>query len=217
LRWSWVKVPGAPTEKHIESRGEQKAHGIEKIKPATYPGQVVSVDQLISPTPGLSTPGLVPTHRGRPTLTQYNGATVFVDHFSDFTYIHLMKKMDGDATVKAKQACERVAMAHGVQISQYHADNGLFDTKVFKSAVAMAKQTLSFCGVNAHHQNGRAENRIKDVTTCVRSALLHAAHRWPKAIHASLWPKALKNYVNLRNALPTRFIPEIKQGQKKKS
>ena len=149
-------------------------------------------------------------------LTRYSGATIFVDHFSDFTYVHLMTKMDGDATVEAKLAFERVAMAHGVNIRHYHADNGLFDTKVFKSAIATAKQTLSFCGVNAHHQNGKAENRIKDVTTGARTALLHAAHRWPKAIHASLWPAALKNYTNLRNSLPTRFVPEVKQGRRKK-
>eukprot|EP00980_Cylindrotheca_fusiformis_P016665 scaffold5012_cov160-Cylindrotheca_fusiformis.AAC.2 len=33
-------------------------------KVATSPGQVISVDQLVSPTAGF-----VPTHRGRPSLT----------------------------------------------------------------------------------------------------------------------------------------------------
>ena len=48
----------------------------KKIKIATAPGQVVSMDQLISPTPGF-----VPVHRGTPTKQRYVGATVFVDHF----------------------------------------------------------------------------------------------------------------------------------------
>jgi hypothetical protein len=74
---------------------------------------------------------------------------------------------------------------------------------------------LSFCGVNAHHQNGKAERRIKDVTEGARTALLHAIHRWPKAVNASLWPAALKNYVNLTNSLPTRFVPGKKQGKTK--
>ena len=51
-----------------------------QIKTALKPGQVISIDQLISPTPGF-----VPTHRGRPTTARYIGATVFVDHYSDFT------------------------------------------------------------------------------------------------------------------------------------
>jgi hypothetical protein len=90
----------------------------------------------------------------------------------------------------------------------------LFDSKVFKEAIQKSQQTLSFCGVNAHHQNGKAEVRIKDVTTGARTALLHAAHRWPKAIDASLWPSALKHYTNIRNALPTHFIPGEKVGRR---
>jgi hypothetical protein len=138
-----------------------------------------------------------------------------VDHFSDFTYVHLMTKLDAASTVKAKLAFKRIANSHSVAIKHYHADNGLFDTKAFKKSVSEAGQTLSFCGVNAHHQNGKAENRIKDITTGGRTSLLHAAHRWPKAIHASLWPSALKNYTNLRNSLPTEFTPRTKLGIKK--
>ena len=67
------------------------------------------------------------------------------------------------------------------------------------------EQTLSFCGVNAHHQNIKAENRIKDFTTGARTSLLHAAHRWPEAIHTVLWPAALKNYTNIRKYLPKEF------------
>jgi hypothetical protein len=66
----------------------------------------------------------------------------------------------------------------------------------------------------AHHQNGKAENRIRDVTTGARTSLLHAAHRWPKALNAYLWPVALKNYTNLRNAMPTQFTATPKQVRK---
>jgi hypothetical protein len=182
---------------------------LRHIKPATHPGQVVSVDQLVSPTPGF-----VPTHRGKPTTTRYIGATVFVDHFTDFTYIHLMSKMDAESTVIAKQAFERTCSKYGVTVRHYHADNGLFDTHKFKLSIQQANQSLTFCGVNAHHQNGKAERRIKDVTQGARTALLHAVHRWPKAVDASLWPAALKNYVNLRNSLPIDFTPEQKTGKR---
>lgn len=187
--------------------------GIKNRKPirqATTPGEVVSMDQLVSPTEGF-----VPTHRGKPTKQRYVGATVFVDHYSDYTYIHLMTKMDAESTVEAKLEFERHARSFGVTIRHYHADNGLFDTKLFKECISRSNQTLSFCGVNAHHQNGKAENRIKDVTTNSRTSLLHAAHRWPKAISPALWPAALKHYTNLRNALPTEFKQGGKQGRKK--
>ena len=96
---------------------------------ATRPGEVVSMDQLISPTAGF-----VPTHRGIPTTQRYVGATVFVDHYSDFTYVHLMTKLNAETTVEAKRAFERVAQSHGMTIRHYHSDNGLFDTKLFKES-----------------------------------------------------------------------------------
>jgi hypothetical protein len=108
-----------------------------------------------------------------------------------------------------------LSSSYAVTIRHYHADNGLFDTKAFKASVTKAGQTLSFCRVNAHHQNGKAESRIKDIMTGGRTALLHAAHRWPKAIDASLWPAALKHYTNLRNVMPTEFTPGGKQGRRK--
>ena len=144
---------------------------------------------------------------------RYIGATVFCDHYSDFTYVHLMTKMDAESTIKAKEAFERLASESGNIVRHYHADNGLFDTKAFKQSVRVAGQTLSFCGVNAHHQNGVAERRIRDVTEGARTALLHATHRWPKAVHASLWPCAIKHYVNLRNSLPRKFTPKQRRDR----
>jgi hypothetical protein len=118
------------------------------LRKATSPGQIVSIDQLVS-----RTPGFIPTHRGIPTTKRYCGATIFVDHFSNFTYTHLMSgtSMNAEETVEAKLAFERIASSHGVTIQGYHANNGLFDTKVFKAAIATAKQSLMFCGPYAHH------------------------------------------------------------------
>ena len=99
---------GKAHRKPLRSKGiKNRRH----IKLATEPGQVISVDQLISPTPGF-----VPTHRGRPTTQRYRGATVFVDHYSDYTYVHLMTEMNAEATVKAKQAFERISATHDVKI-----------------------------------------------------------------------------------------------------
>ena len=88
-----------------------------------------------------------------------------------------MTALNGETNVEAKLEFERVCNGHGVHILHYHADNGLFDTKAFKGSVTKSQQTLSFCGVNAHHQSGKAEQKIKDVNQGAHTSLPHAAHR----------------------------------------
>ena len=175
-----------------------RTHKVDQsIKPATVPGAVVSVDQLES-----TVPGFVPLGREQPTKRRYAGATVFVDHASDWTYVHPQVRLTTEETLEAKHTFERVAEQYGVRILHYHADNGRFADKAFVDDVHAAQQTITFCGVSAHHQNGIAERRIRDITESARTMLLHAAHRWPKAISANLWPQAIKHAVNCRNALP---------------
>ena len=145
---------------------------------------------------------------------RYISVTGFVDHFSDFTYIQLMDKIYGESTVKAKHTFECVQKSHSVIIQNHHSKNGLFDTKIFKDAVYTAGQTLSFCGVNYHHQNGKVETSTKDVTPGSFTPLIHTAHQYPEAIHKELWTSALKEYTNLRNALPTGFKLGERIGKK---
>jgi hypothetical protein len=166
-------------------------------KPITKPGQVVSVDQIESSTPGFFAQG-----KGALTKRRYVAATVFVDVFSSLTYIHLMESLSSVETVEAKEAFERYAKHHGVEIMAYHAGNGRFADNLFKSHVETCRQKLTFCGVDAHHQNGIAERRIRDITESAQTMLLHAIHRWPKGINAHLWPYALRHTVNIRNSLP---------------
>ena len=108
-----------------------------------------------------------------------------------------MTELNAASTVEAKLAFEQVAASHGVTIKHYHCDNGVFDTKKFHEAIKIGQQSITFCGPNAHHQNGKAESRIKDITTHAMTALLHAAHRWPEAVNAHLWPAAVERYVNV--------------------
>ena len=123
------------------------------------------------------------------------------------------KTPDAAKTVEAAQQFEQIAKSNGVTIKHYNANNGLFDTHKFKAKVAIINQTMSFCGVNAHHQNGKGDNWVKEITTGTRTLLLHAAHRWPNTIHSSLWPAAMKNYTNLFNSLPTKFLPPQRIGR----
>lgn len=84
----------------------------------------------------------------------------------------------------------------------YHADNGHFADHVFINDVARDGQSITYCGVNAHFQNGIAEKRIRDLQELSASMLMHAGAKWKSAINAHLWPYALRAANDALNATP---------------
>jgi hypothetical protein len=164
---------------------------------ATKPGECVSVDQLTSPTPGL-----VAQVSGALTKIRYTTATVFLDHETDFGYLHLQRSSGAADTVEAKEAFERFASEHGVRVQHYHADNRVFSSNEWRSKCVQSGQGLTFAGVNAHHQNGRAERRIEILQDLTRTSLSHANRRWPTAITANLRPYAMRMCNDAENHVP---------------
>ena len=65
----------------------------------------------------------------------------------------------------------------GVKIQKYYADNGRFADNIFIESVQTSNQTISFCGVGSHHQNGIAKKRIRDRHDSARKMLLHSISR----------------------------------------
>jgi hypothetical protein len=63
-----------------QSKGEETP-----IFTATKPGQCISVDHMES-----TQVGFFAQLKGALTLRRYQAATVYVDHFSGYKYIHLM-------------------------------------------------------------------------------------------------------------------------------
>ena len=175
-----------------------------RAPPAKKPGDVVAVDQLVS-----ATPGLIGQMKGFITRKRFTITTVFVDHFSGLSFVHNQTSADAEQTIEAKRAFERFARAHGVSVKHYHADNGIFASAKFVEAVHRDHQTISFCAVNAHHQNGVAEKRIRDLQDAARTMLLHASQRWPEAVSASLWPFAIRMANDVANSAPTIKDPSI--------
>jgi len=168
------------------------------IKKAVNPGDVVSVDQLES-----SIPGFIGQITGKLTRQRIIGSTVYVDHASDLSYVYHQTSMTSEETVKSKLAFEKYAASHGVHIKHYHADNGRFKDNLFMKSVEDERQTISFCGVGAHHQNGIAEKRIGDLQRRATTLLLHAQRRWPDAINSHLWTYAIRAANDCRNYTPT--------------
>ena len=167
-------------------------------KTATSPGEIVLVDQLESPTPGF-----IAQLKGILTKDRYHAATVFMDQYSQYTYVHLQQTLSSKDTLEAKQAFERHCKNHNVNVWHYHADNGHFaDNAFITHAKKIKQQTLSYCGVGAHFQNGIAEQSIWQIQDQARTMLIHAKHKWPQAISAHLWPYACHMAAHVHNIAP---------------
>jgi hypothetical protein len=68
---------------------------IARQRTSTQPGDCVSIDQMESPVLGL-----VAQMKGVPMKDRYNSATVFIEHFSDVTFVHMQKSANAAETLE---------------------------------------------------------------------------------------------------------------------
>jgi hypothetical protein len=129
------------------------------------------------------------------------GCTTFVDHVSDYIYVHLMKDFTTNETSLAKLAFEKLCAKADISVKHYQADNGQFSDNEFLAACNNLNQIIEFCGVGAHHQNGIVENRKKQLTQTARVLLLHGMRMWPQMIDQMFWPFAIKAAAERMNSL----------------
>jgi hypothetical protein len=95
-----------------------------------------------------------------------------------------------------------------MQIKYYHCNKGCFTDNKFCMVCKVQQQKLTFCGVNAHFQNGIAEQAICDLSEGAKKQLLQ---RWPQAVSMALWPYALCHAAYLDNVLLTLEGGQLKQ------
>ena len=116
--------------------------------------------------------------------------------------MYLQRHITSKETVKARHAFENAAEQRGVKILHYHADNGRFADNAFIVDCNAQLQSLSYCGVNAHFQNGIAERCIRDLQEQTRTSMLNAMNKWKKMILICLWPYAMRHANDVANATP---------------
>ena len=102
-----------------------------------------------------------------------------------------MQDASGESTLESKNAFERNCMLSCVNPKGYHTDNGRYVENTFKQDCVNKGQHLTFCGVGAHHQNGVAESKIKQLTLSSCTMLFYAQRYWPEYITTMLWPFTL--------------------------
>ena len=178
-------------------RTNSKKPKVKDINQDLTPGQVVSVDQLTT-----ETPGYVAQMTGIPTKQRYTSATIYVDQATRYTYVHLQYSTTAAETVEGKQKFELHMASMGHKVLHYHADNGIFAANQWLNDCQTKGQGISFAGVGAHHQNGVAERKIRDLQDLSRSMMLHAVRQWPNAITVNLWPYAIRMACDATNNAP---------------
>ena len=166
------------------------------IREASAPGECISVDHVES-----STPGFIAQLKGNTNKHICRTETIFLDQCSDMTYVHLQIELSSEEIVEAKKAFDAYTRAYKVKIKHYHTDNGRFTDNAFLQVVTEESQTMTYCGVNAYFQNGKAENRKRYLQDQTRKQLQHAKSRWPSAVKLALWPYAPRQATHLRNCL----------------
>ena len=201
-----IEVPFCPTCAYGKATRKPWRHknGQSRLKETKKPGQYVSVDTFES-----STAGFVAQLKGTLTNKRYRMATVFIDHFSDLSFVHLQENNTSAELLKAKMAFEGFASSCGVKVMHYHADNGRFADNDFVNDTKTQRQSITYCGVNAHHQNGKAEKRIRDLQVQGRVMMIHAMHKWKDAAAPQLWPYAIRLANEVINLTPRSKDGEI--------
>jgi hypothetical protein len=111
----------------------------------TSPGDLVSVDQLVTPTVGF-----IAQMTGKLTKKRYKYATIFVDQSSKFGYVYFQKTSTVEETLEAKAAFQQYASDKHITIKAYHADNGTFRANKWQLVCENERLQLTFAGVNAH-------------------------------------------------------------------
>jgi hypothetical protein len=112
-----------------------------------------------------------------------------------------MQNFTLEETLPAKQAYEKVLAQAGHRAKHYHANNGCFLDRGFHQDVDDKGQSISFCRVGAHHQNGIIENRNKQLTLGARMLLMHGMRHWPQMVYTMFWPVAIKAMAERLNSL----------------
>jgi hypothetical protein len=96
-----------------------------------------------------------------------------------------------------------------VQVLHYHADNRRFADDAFIKDVQEQRQSISYCGVNSHHRNGKGEERISDLQVQGRVILVHAIHQWKDTVVPQLWPYATRMANEIINLTPRSKDGEV--------
>ena len=185
-----------PVKGNVRTQNPHRKGCLKREK--LIPGALIFSDQFVSSVPGkyFNGKGQLCTTKG------FHGGTIFYDASSAYISIHHQQTFTSHETLQSMLTFEREAAELGIEIQGYNTDNGVYTAKQIMNKLHENKQLLRLSGVGAHHQNGVAENAIKNISRKARIFMFHAALRWPEKFDKTLWPLAMSHAVYLHNHTP---------------
>jgi hypothetical protein len=116
------------------------------------PGDLIHMDQAVS-----SLPGRWLTASGKPSKKKCTTISIFVDSVSNKIFAEFQSGATAAETLHSKKIVEQQAFHENVKFKKFCADTGIYKSKEFHANIEDCGQTITFCGVGAHHQNGLSE------------------------------------------------------------
>ena len=95
------------------------------------------------------------------TSRKFHYASFFVDDRSDYTFACHQEYTNAEETITANLAYESDLRKHGKEVMHYHAYKGTCAVAMHEEEIENKKQTLTFCTVGRHCQNGKTESCVK--------------------------------------------------------
>ena len=122
------------------------------------------------------------------TNQQLWGCMSFLDHISDYVYVHPMQYLSLAETLISKLEWEKSMAQSGHMVKNYQANNGRFAYNGFIVAINKKYQKITLCGFVSHHQSGIVENKNNFLMQGARTLLLRGMRMWPQIIDEIFWP-----------------------------
>ena len=118
----------------------------------------MSTDQFV-----FSTPGQLPSGYGcKNSNSRFHGGTIYNDAASGLIRVENQVSLGSSETIMGKEWFEQWLYDIAcVEVKHFHGNNGIFSLEDYRLECSGKKQSQSFLGVGAQHQNSKDEQAIK--------------------------------------------------------
>ena len=138
-------------------------------------GDFVSTDQFVCRTPGRLPSGYGCEGRNG----RFNGGTIYNDAASGLIWVENQVSLGASETIMGKERFEQwLYYTACVEVKHFHGDNGIFSSEEYRLECSEKKQSQSFLGVGAQHQNSKAERAIQTIMYMACTFLVHSSLHW---------------------------------------
>jgi hypothetical protein len=137
--------------------------------------------------------------------SKFNGGTIYNDAASGLIWVENQVSLGASETIMGKERFEQWLYDIAcVEIKHFHGNNGIFSSEEYRQECSEKKQSQSFSGVGAQHQNSKAERAIQTIMYMACTFLVHSSLHWTDmgADDISHWPFAVKRAVWHYNRVP---------------